>query len=96
MHVGGRLEVKARVNLGNLVPGDVEVQLFHGTVDNQGEIASPSTVTMSTNGHPDGGRWIFSGVIPCRASGQHGYAVRVLPRHKNLGSPFETGLVVWG
>jgi starch phosphorylase len=96
MHVGGRLEVKARVNLGNLAPADVEVQLFHGPVDNQGEIASPGTVTMSTNGKPDGGRWTFDGIIPCRASGQHGFAVRVLPRHKNLGSPFETGLVVWG
>jgi starch phosphorylase len=96
LRVGGQLEVKARVQLGSLSPQDVEVQLFHGVVDNQGEIPQPGTVTMGTNGSPDGGRWVYSGVVPCRASGQHGFAVRVLPRHKNLGSPFETGLVVWG
>jgi starch phosphorylase len=97
LHVGGRLEVNARVHLGSLQPQDVEVQLFHGVVDNQGDIPAPSAVPMSTNGSAEaGGRWVFRGVIPCRASGQHGFAVRVLPRHKNLGSPFETGLVAWG
>jgi starch phosphorylase len=35
-------------------------------------------------------------VVPCKASGQQGYAVRVLPRHADLGSPFEPGLVCWG
>ncbi len=40
--------------------------------------------------------WLFKGTIPCRSSGQYGYAVRVLPRHPDLGNPFEPGLVVWG
>src|SRR5262249_47386780 len=38
MHVGGALDVTARVNLGSLGPDDVEVQLFHGVVDSLGEI----------------------------------------------------------
>jgi starch phosphorylase len=96
MHVGNELEVKARVHLGSLTPQDVEVQLFHGVVDNQGEIPSPHTITMSTNGSHEGSRWVFQGTIPCRSSGQHGYAVRVLPRHQNLANPFEAGLVCWG
>jgi starch phosphorylase len=96
MHVGAELEVKARVNLGPLTPEDVEVQLFHGVVDSLGEIPSPLTVTMSHNGAQDGNSWLFKGTIPCRSSGQHGYAVRVLPRHKDLANPFEPGLVCWG
>ena len=40
MHVGGELEVKAKVNLGPLSPDDVQVQLFHGLVDSMGEIPS--------------------------------------------------------
>jgi starch phosphorylase len=52
---------------------------------------------MNTNGTPPAGTsWVFSGAIPCRSSGQHGYAVRVLPRHGDLGNPFEPGLVSWG
>jgi starch phosphorylase len=96
MHVGAELEVKARVNLGGLSPDDVEVQLFHGVVDNQGEIPSPRTVAMSHNGARDGSAWVFQGTIPCRSSGQHGYALRVLPKHADLASPFEPGLVCWG
>jgi starch phosphorylase len=97
MTVGGQLDVKARVQLGGLSPDDVEVQLFHGVVDSFGDIPNPRTVPMSHNGHPEGsGAWAFQGTIPCRSSGQHGFAVRVLPKHADLGNPFEPGLLTWG
>jgi starch phosphorylase len=97
MHVGSRLEVKARVNLGALRPDDVQVQLFHGLVDSMGEIPRPETIGMSTNGAPqDGGTWLFTGAIPCQSSGQHGFIVRILPRHGDLANSFEPGLVCWG
>lgn len=96
MQVGAAMEVKARVNLGGISPDDVEVQLFHGVVDSLGEIPYPGTVAMSHNGTREGNSWLFKGTIPCRSSGQHGYAVRVLPKHEALGSPFEPGLVTWG
>jgi starch phosphorylase len=101
MHVGTQLEVKARVQLGNLSPDDVQVQLFHGVVDNLGEIPQPETAPMSHNGAPmsrdgSGTVWQYNGAIPFRASGQHGFAVRVLPKHSDLSNPFEPGLVCWG
>jgi starch phosphorylase len=96
LHVGGELQVNARVNLGSLTPEDVEVQLFHGVVDSLGDIPKPGTVQMSHNGSHEGSVWHFHGQIPCRSSGQHGFAVRVLPKHQDLGSPFEPGLVCWG
>src|SRR5205807_4539549 len=96
MHVGQELEVNARVNLGSFSPDEVEVQLFHGLVDTFGEIPSPRTVTMSHNGTHEGSSWVFLGKIPCRSSGQHGFAVRVLPKHQNLTNAFEPGLIAWG
>ena len=96
MHVGSELQVKARVQLGGFSPEDVEVQLFHGLVDSFGEIPRPRTATMSHNGTATGGARLFTGTIPCRASGQYGYAVRVLPKHKDLSNPFEPALVCWG
>jgi starch phosphorylase len=96
MQVGGKLEVQARVNLGSFSPDDVQVQLFHGIVDNQGEIPAPATILMSHNGTHQGATWQYQGTIPCRASGQHGFAVRVLPHHPDLANPFEPGLVCWG
>jgi glycogen phosphorylase len=96
MHVGSQLEVKARVNLGPLSPEDVQVQLFHGVVDNLGEIPHPATALMSHNGAKEGNAFLFKGMIACRSSGQHGYAVRVLPNNPDLASPYEPGLVCWG
>jgi glycogen phosphorylase len=97
MHVGNTLQVQTRVQLGALKPDDVVVQLFYGLVDSFGEISRPQTVPMApTSSHADHGVWQFAGTIPCRSSGQHGYAVRVLPQHADLGNPFEPGLVCWG
>jgi starch phosphorylase len=96
MHVGNQLDVSARINLGSLTPDDVEVQLFHGVVDNAGEIPHPAAVPMSHNGSVQGASLVYKGTIPCRSSGQYGYAVRVLPKHTDLANPFEPGLIVWG
>jgi starch phosphorylase len=97
MHVGGVMQVQALVNLGSLNPQDVQVQLFHGQVDSLGQIQRPTTVPMSHNGSPESGTtWVFTGEIPCSFSGQHGFAVRVLPHHDDLANPFEPGLICWG
>lgn len=96
LRVGTDMRVRARVNLGSFTPDDVQVQLFHGVVDSLGEIPNPETVRMSHNGAHEGNVWVYAGTIPCRSSGQHGFAVRVLPRHADLDNPFEPGLVCWG
>jgi len=97
LQVGGQLDVKARVHLGAMAPEDVEVQLFHGVVDSLGEIPAPRTAAMSHNGTPrDGEGWVYYGKIPCQGSGQHGFGVRVLPKHTALANPFEPGLIAWG
>jgi glycogen phosphorylase len=96
MKVGAEFEVQARISLGSLQPDDVEVQLFHGIIDNAGEIPEPSTAAMSSNGSVHGPTWLFKGKIRCQSSGHYGYTVRVLPRHAKLGNPYESGLVCWG
>jgi starch phosphorylase len=94
--VGQQLEVHAKIRLGALTPSDVEVQLFHGPVDSLGEIAQPHALPMSPNGSADHGVVVYHGAIPCKSSGQHGFAVRVLPKHQALANPYAAGLVAWG
>ena len=85
--------MKAQVQLGRLSPDDVQVQLFHGLVDNLGESRSRTRWRCAaSNGD---GAWVFTGTIPCRSSGQHGYAVRVLPRHADW-QPVRAGAGVLG
>ena len=97
MRVGSKVEVRAKINLGGLTADDVEVQLYHGVVDNLGEITKPASDAMSTNGTPpQGTSFQFKGNIQPRASGNYGYAIRVMPKHADLQNVYETGLIAWG
>jgi starch phosphorylase len=96
LRVGGELAVKCRVQLGSLTPDDVSVQLVHGTLDALGDISRTHVAPMSATGQPRGGTWEYQGTIACRASGQYGFAARVLPTNRDLPNPFEPGLVCWG
>lgn len=96
LSVGAEFPVKVRVNLGAFTPDDVEVQLCHGVLDAMGEIADPSATPLSPDGQRNGSSVLFGGSVPCRASGQFGFTVRVLPKHPNLPHLFEPGLVTWG
>ena len=95
LRVGGEFAVTAKVNLAGLSPNDVSVELYHGRVDNVGSMTRASAMPMSPvdgKGNPIA----YRVNVPCRSSGQYGYAVRVLPRHALLPNPYETGLVTWG
>ncbi|HEY8476701.1 MAG TPA: alpha-glucan family phosphorylase [Chloroflexota bacterium] len=95
LRVGSAVQVKARVHLGALAPGDVSVELFYGGVDAGGEIRDGASVPMVCVEGDGAGRYQYVGVIACRNSGLHGFTVRVLPQHEALPNPFEPGLVYW-
>jgi len=96
LKIGSELSIKALVKLGKVSPNDVSVELYHGPVDNWENIRNGSAVRMDyeRNSEQDGEHW-FVGSMPCRKTGQHGVAVRVLPRHADLANPYEMGLILW-
>ena len=96
LQVGDQLQVQAQVHLGELKPTDVAVELFYGPLNAeslivQGEVLS--TLIAQSKGK---GTYVFAGAITCRTSGRHGYALRIVPKHDDLGNPFEMGLILWG
>jgi len=96
LKVGSQLSVRALVKLGAVTPNDVSVELYHGPIDTWGNIKDSSAVRMDykeTSGK-SGEHW-FSGRMNCAKTGQHGAAVRVLPRHTDLVNPYELGLILW-
>jgi starch phosphorylase len=96
LNVGSQLTVKALVKLGKVSPNDVSVELYHGPVDSWGNINDGSAVKMDYKepSNHDGEHW-FAGSMNCRMTGQHGAALRVMPRHPDLVDPYEMGLVLW-
>ncbi len=96
LKVGSELSVRALVKLGKANPNDVSVELYFGPVDNWENIRNGSSVRMEYERVAEqGGEHWFIGSMPCRKTGQHGVAVRVLPKHADLVNPYEMGLILW-
>jgi starch phosphorylase len=96
LKVGNQLQVQAQVHLGELKPTDVAVELYYGKLDAEGLIVEGESIPMLIAQSKGKGKYVFAGAIACKTSGRHGYALRIIPHHEDLGNPFEMGLVLWG
>jgi starch phosphorylase len=96
LKVGDQLQVQARVHLGELKPTDVAVELFYGPLSAEGLIVRGEVLSTLIAQSKGEGMFIFAGAITCQTSGRHGYALRIVPQHEDLGNPFEMGLILWG
>jgi starch phosphorylase len=96
LKVGSQLCVRALIKLGRISPDDISVELYHGPVDTWGNIRGGSALRMDYKeaSEQQGEHW-FVGSMPCRNTGRHGVAVRVLPMHDDLVNPYEMGLILW-
>ena len=97
LSVGSQVQVQAQIHLGRLEPTDVAVQIYFGHVDSSGRIKDGQIAEMTYEQDTLDDQRVasFSGKIPCRISGRHGYALRILPRHEDLIEPYESGLILW-
>ncbi|MGD8818963.1 MAG: alpha-glucan family phosphorylase [Anaerolineae bacterium] len=96
LRVGDQLQVQAEIYLGELKPTDVAVELYYGPLDSEGLIVDGEALPALIAKSKGKGSYVFAGAISCRSSGRHGYALRILPYHEDLGNPFEMGLILWG
>lgn len=95
LQVGDTLAIRAWLDLGALKPEDLAVQLYQGQLDAGGEILWPEAIPMNPTGQVQGTHYEYAGAVSTRTSGRHGYTVRVLPRHPDLGDPYREGLILW-
>jgi starch phosphorylase len=93
--VGTSLEVRAKIQLGEIPPEDVRVEIYSGLVDTKDALQRTRTSPMQCGGPAEDGAFQFQGRLQFRASGQHGFGLRILAQHPDLISPFDTGLLLW-
>ncbi len=87
--------MKSYIDLAALSPDDVCVQIYHGTLNEDGEINADYAIPMESRGRLDDGTHLFEGAISSYKTGLHGYTVRILPRHDDLHNPHELALIHW-
>jgi starch phosphorylase len=93
-HLGTRLTVRAAVELGELEPGDVAVELAYGRVDENDMLIEPRYLELPHHEVIEDGRLRYVGEVPLDRTGAFGYGVRIVPRHDRLSTRTELGLVV--
>jgi starch phosphorylase len=93
--VNQSVAVKTRINLAGLSADDVQVELYQGAVNADGQIVNGLPVVMDYQGTDEHNRSIYTGDVLYSSSGLQGLSLRVLPKHDYLSSPYEPGLVLW-
>jgi glycogen phosphorylase len=92
--LGSNRTVEVRVELGTLTPADVAVQLLHGSVGPNDELAAPAILEMTPVG--DGhGVHTYRGEFTCERAGRYGFTARVVPSHDDLLASCELGVIAW-
>lgn len=91
--VGDKLHVRAFVSLDGLDPSEVEVQVVHGRTSESDELRDIETAPLAYAESYEAGRHRFEGDLVLSRTGAFGYTVRVLPKHPNMATPTELGLV---
>ncbi len=95
VRVGDAVRVAATVDLGELTPEDVVVELYYGPTAGAQQMPRGSIVRMKVEDQAGSGRFRYAGEIPTRESGAHAYAVRVMPYSAAMSHPYETSLIRW-
>ncbi len=95
LHVGDSFEVSVNVNLGQLSPDEVDVEVYYGAVGPQNTIGDSNVDRMGfAEKRDDHGNYMFRHKIACRASGRHGFTVRVTPRGEDWKRNMP-GFITW-
>lgn len=93
-HVGDRFSVSTEVQLGQLKPEEVEVQVYFGPVDSYNEIISSYVLPMDQVEDKGEGRYLFQREIACEHTGRYGFTVRVVPAGNDWNA-VTPGFMTW-
>lgn len=75
------VEITALVDLGNLLPKDVQVQVYFGSLDpHTNEITNARSNVLEYTGRQNN-YYLYKGSFVCQTTGKQGFTIRILPDH---------------
>lgn len=95
VNVGAQREIRAVVNLGELKPEDVKVQLYWGSLDTRGNIIEGDSQDMDVLEDRGGSEYVFTISHEYNHTGETGLSVRVVPHHEYMHTNFQPKLITW-
>jgi starch phosphorylase len=79
-HVGDSFQVTAEVELGELTPDEVDVELYYGNLKSLEELSVSKVEPMAVQQEQGNGSYLYGCVLKCEISGRFGFTVRISPR----------------
>jgi len=92
--VGEGFEVTAMVNLGELNPDEVKMELYYGPLKTVDSIANSHSQEMTVKEIHGDSKYLYSCTIACSNSGRYGFTVRAIPNGDDR-IRFAPGLITW-
>lgn len=97
IEVGTAYHVYADLFLGELLPDDVMVETYYGSLDTSNRFVNRLTHVMKETGAAAGDHvYRYECDIQFEEVGRFGLNIRVTPNHPNPASRYSMGLVIWG
>ncbi|GAW68557.1 alpha-glucan phosphorylase [Geoanaerobacter pelophilus] len=93
--VGEMLPISVQITPGRIPLSEIAVEVYFGVLDSRGAIMGGEIVPLKPAADPEKAGH-FKGELECRFCGRHGFMLRVMPRHPELGTVYDPGLILWG
>ncbi len=92
--VEDNFQVFVNVYLGELLPEEVDIELYCGNVRTVDKLENAQTLQMAVVEDKGDGNYRYAGKIACDLAGRFGFTVQVTPRGDDL-IKFTPGLIKW-
>ena len=78
--VGEKFEITTKVNLSDLKPDEVDVELYYGQMKSLEDLDASKSEPMHVLEDNGNGQYLYGCALNCQSSGRFGFTVRVTPR----------------
>jgi starch phosphorylase len=95
MQRGDMLTVTAYIDLANMSPHELQVELYHGAVSNQNKEITCARCSEMKWLKNEGSLNLYQVRVECTDTGMQGHTVRIMPKHDALIHPYRSGFIKW-
>ncbi len=92
--VGDAFSMTSRVQLGEISPNDVKVEIFLGNLDATATVKDGSAQQMELVEDLQNGSYLYRCIVKCSKAGAYGFSARVTPRNAALRNAMP-GYMAW-
>lgn len=93
---GNNIEVKCKVELPNVLPDNIEVQVYYGKIEENGVVDDITIIPMKMKSSDVENKiYEYIAKVNLKNGGNYGYTFRVMPKHEMLLDSANLNLVKW-